>query len=67
MLTRRELLEYKDSNGALAAKLLLKIAGPDRFEGDIDDYDQLMKTLDEEASDNGEMYNDCNNSNTVDV
>ena len=66
-LTYDEIIEYKKTNGAVSAKLLLMLAGPDGFDGDIDDYNYLMDNLDEEASDNVEMYDDGNNSNTVDV
>ena len=63
MLTRQEVLDYKREYGARSAANLLLLTGPDGFEGDIDDYNYLMDNLDEEASDNTEMYNDDNNSN----
>lgn len=67
MLTRQEIIEYKKTNGARSAVNLLLLTGPDGFDGDIDDYNYLMDNLDEEARGNVEMYNDGNNSNSVDV
>lgn len=64
--TAAEIIEYKKINGATAAKILLTLAGPDGFDGSIDDYNQLMETLDEEAVD-VDKNNDCNSSNNVDV
>lgn len=64
--TSADIIEYKKLNGADAAKILLTLAGPDGFDGSIDDYNELMATLEKEASD-ADRNNDCNNSNTVDI
>lgn len=65
-VTHDEIIEYKKTNGAVSAKLLLMLAGPDGFAGDIDDYNYLMDNLDEEIAD-ADWNNDCNSSNKMDV
>lgn len=47
MMTRNDILEYKDQYGPNAAADLLLLHGPDSFEGD---YDALMDELEHEAS-----------------
>lgn len=64
--TSADIIEYKKLNGADAAKILLTIAGPDGFDGSIDDYNKLMATLEKEASD-ADRNNDCNSSNKMDI
>lgn len=49
MLTRQAVLNYRDTFGAHAAVDLLLLTGPDGFDGSINDYNNLMASLDEEA------------------
>lgn len=62
-MTHNDIVEYKHTYGARAAADLLLLHGPDGFDGD---YDSLMTELENEAS-SCKMYNDNNNSNSMDV
>ena len=47
MLNKKDILEYADDLGDRAGADLLLLAGYDGFDGTVDEYDALMKFLEE--------------------
>lgn len=50
-ITRKEVLEYMREQGQESAYNLLLLGGPDFYDGDYDEYNELLESLDPEKGD----------------
>ena len=49
LMNRKDILEYAAECGQQAAANILLLIGPDGFDGDIDDYNELYDMMNKES------------------